>query len=103
MSIHSPAGTMQTQKYSVNQYMIASLLTWVRDGEIAIPEIQRPFVWSGTQVLTGIDSREELVENLRMNCVPESIFDGNHLSYQDFLIERRKLMAVKIREYFSVL
>ena len=33
------------QKYSVNQHLIETLLTWVKSGEIAIPEIQRPFVW----------------------------------------------------------
>lgn len=28
------------QKYSVNQHLIETLLTWVKSGEIAIPEIQ---------------------------------------------------------------
>ena len=32
------------QKYSVNQLPIEILLAWVNSGEIAIPEIQRPFV-----------------------------------------------------------
>jgi len=36
---------VQTQKYSVNQYLIETVLAWVKSGEIAIPEIQRPFVW----------------------------------------------------------
>lgn len=36
---------MSSQKYSVNQYLIETLLNWVKSGEIAIPEIQRPFVW----------------------------------------------------------
>jgi hypothetical protein len=34
--------TMQTQKYSIQQPLIESLLAWVKEGEIAIPEIQRP-------------------------------------------------------------
>ncbi|MFJ5488241.1 MFS transporter, partial [Hansschlegelia beijingensis] len=29
---------------------IETLLTWVKSGEIAIPEIQRPFVWDATKV-----------------------------------------------------
>lgn len=33
-----------------------SLLTWIHDGEIAIPEIQRPFVWKESQVRDLIDS-----------------------------------------------
>ena len=47
---------MSTQKYSVNQYLIEALLTWVKSGEIAIPEIQRPFVWDATQVRDLLDS-----------------------------------------------
>src|SRR5690606_16887881 len=47
---------MTTQKYSVNQYLIEVLLAWVRSGEIAIPEIQRPFVWDATQVRDLLDS-----------------------------------------------
>ncbi len=44
------------QKYSVNQHIISSLLTWIQTGEIAIPEIQRPFVWSSTKVRDLMDS-----------------------------------------------
>jgi len=47
---------MIIQKYSVNQYPIQHVLTWVQSGEIAIPEIQRPFVWNSTQVRDFIDS-----------------------------------------------
>ena len=36
---------MSTQRYSVTPHPIETLLTWVKSGEIAIPEIQRPFVW----------------------------------------------------------
>jgi len=47
---------MASQKYSVNQYLIETLLAWVKAGEIAIPEIQRPFVWDATQVRDLLDS-----------------------------------------------
>lgn len=47
---------MSIQKYSVNQHLIESLLTWVKSGEIAIPEIQRPFVWDAAQVRDLLDS-----------------------------------------------
>jgi hypothetical protein len=43
-------------KYSVNQYPVSSILTWIQDKEIVVPEIQRPFVWSTTQVRDLIDS-----------------------------------------------
>lgn len=44
------------QKYSVNQHLIETLLTWVKSGEIAIPEIQRPFVWDASKVRDLMDS-----------------------------------------------
>ena len=47
---------MKTQKYSVNQYLIESILATVNSNEIAIPEIQRPFVWDATKVRDLLDS-----------------------------------------------
>ncbi|MEO8069307.1 MAG: DUF262 domain-containing protein [Flavobacteriales bacterium] len=47
---------MQTQKYSIQQPLIESLLAWVKEGEIAIPEIQRPFVWDKSKVRDLMDS-----------------------------------------------
>lgn len=47
---------MATQRYSVTPHPIETLLTWVKSGEIAIPEIQRPFVWDATKVRNLIDS-----------------------------------------------
>ena len=47
---------MSTQRYSVTPHPIATLLTWVKSGEIAIPEIQRPFVWDATKVRNLLDS-----------------------------------------------
>ncbi len=44
------------QKYSVNQHLIENILSWVSTGEIAIPEIQRPFVWDSSKVRDLIDS-----------------------------------------------
>jgi len=40
----------KSQKYEVNQYPIETILNWYKSEELAIPEIQRPFVWSSTQV-----------------------------------------------------
>ena len=47
---------MAIQRYSVNQHPIQSLLTWIESDEIAIPEIQRPFVWNAAKVRDFIDS-----------------------------------------------
>lgn len=47
---------LSTQRYSVTPHPIETLLTWVKSGEIAIPEIQRPFVWEATKVRNLLDS-----------------------------------------------
>ena len=43
-------------KFEVNNVTISTLLGYVNDGTIAIPEIQRPFVWKSIQVRDLIDS-----------------------------------------------
>ena len=47
---------MPTQRYAVAQPPIETLFTWIKSGDIAIPEIQRPFVWSAVQVRKFLDS-----------------------------------------------
>lgn len=47
---------MASQNYSVNQLLVSNLLSMVQMGEIAIPEIQRPFVWEPDKVTELIDS-----------------------------------------------
>lgn len=43
-------------QYEVNTTSVETLLSWIRSREIAIPEIQRPFVWDSTKVRDLIDS-----------------------------------------------
>jgi hypothetical protein len=47
---------MATQRYAVTPQPIETLLAWIKSGEIAIPEIQRPFVWEPVQVRNLLDS-----------------------------------------------
>jgi hypothetical protein len=47
---------MSTQRYSVTPHPVETLLTWVKSKEIAMPEIQRPFVWEATKVRNLLDS-----------------------------------------------
>lgn len=42
-----------------------------------------------------------LKENLKSNCIPENIVSMDVKDYEDFLLERRKLMAEKIKKYYS--
>jgi hypothetical protein len=55
---------------------------------------------SGVAKYGGITAEQELKENLKANCIPESIFDMTVEHYSDFLEERRKLMAEKMKKYY---
>jgi hypothetical protein len=48
----------------------------------------------------AITSMEELLENLKTHCIPESILNGTVDDYDEFLVERRMLMAEKIKNYY---
>ncbi|CAM2787523.1 GmrSD restriction endonuclease domain-containing protein [Salinicoccus roseus] len=54
-------------------------------------------------VIGEISSEAELEDNLRMNCIPESIFEMDAGDFQEFLKERRPLMMEKIRNYYRTL
>ena len=45
-----------SEKYSIEQKTVENILGIIRNGEVAIPEIQRPFVWKGKQVRDLVDS-----------------------------------------------
>lgn len=51
----------------------------------------------------GIDKMEELKCNLKSNCIPESVFNYTIENYDQFLLERRKLMASKMKAYYHSL
>lgn len=57
----------------------------------------------GKKKYGGITSVENLYVNLRMHCLPESLLDGGIPAYDDFLEQRRKLMALKIKQWFESL
>ena len=57
----------------------------------------------GSQRYGGITEIDEMRDNLRSNCLPDRLLDGEVLNYDDFLELRRNMMAAKIRSYFSTL
>jgi hypothetical protein len=57
----------------------------------------------GKKKYGGITVKADLHANLRMNCLPESLLGGSIPAYDDFLAERRKLMALKIKTWFEAL
>jgi hypothetical protein len=48
----------------------------------------------------NITDIEILKMNIKTNCIPWTIHEMQHEDFQSFLIERRKLMALKIRSYY---
>ena len=49
----------------------------------------------------AINSLDDLKKNMSENCIPEGFENMTETNYKDFLLERRKLMAQKIHEYFN--
>lgn len=43
-------------QFSVYSSNVETIISWIKSGEVAIPEIQRPFVWEPTQVRDLLDS-----------------------------------------------
>ena len=45
-------------------------------------------------------NEEDLKNNLKANCIPEKIFSMQASNYNEFLLERRKMMADKIKKFY---
>jgi len=66
-------------------------------------EIVKTQMLDNQQQVSGISTEQQLLDNLKMNCVPPEIQQMNIDDYNDFLTLRRKLMALKIKEYYQSL
>jgi len=51
----------------------------------------------------GITEMTELLENLKIHCIPAAVLHEGTVDYEDFLAERRHLMALKIKQWFELL
>ena len=58
---------------------------------------------SGCGHYGSIQSEEGLMANLAANCIPSGVFEMDSSDYEDFLAQRRALMAKKIEAYFKSL
>lgn len=65
--------------------------------------IARDAIASREGYFGDIADPEELRSNLEANCIPEGIFEMEAADYEDFLAQRRQLMARKIERYFKSL
>ncbi|KAB2887793.1 MAG: DUF262 domain-containing protein [Desulfobulbaceae bacterium] len=66
-------------------------------------ELIKTQIQDDSKLVSGLSSEQELLDNLKMNCVPTEIMEMSIDDYQDFLTLRRKLMAQKIKEYYKSL
>ena len=57
----------------------------------------------GNKKYGGITNAEDLRANLCAHCLPVSLLDGEIPTYDDFLEERRNLMAQRIKTWFEAL
>lgn len=56
---------------------------------------------SGESAYGNINNYDELLENLRQNCIPIEIASMTHIDYREFLQRRRELMADKIHKCYD--
>jgi uncharacterized protein with ParB-like and HNH nuclease domain len=91
---------MSQAKYSVNQHPISIVLAWIEQGEIAIPEIQRPFVWSKTHVRDLMDS---LLKGFPVGYL--IAWKNPNIKLKDGSTSegKRVLMAAKLKDYYQAL
>ena len=48
----------------------------------------------------GITEETDLIANMKENCIPLSFKDMTVYDYEEFLKQRQKLMAEKVKEYY---
>ena len=51
--------------------------------------------------ISSITSIDDLNKNFKQNNIPTSLANSTFENYNDFLVERRKLMAKRIKEYYN--
>jgi len=54
-------------------------------------------------VIGNLKTEDAIKKNLDDNCIPVEIKNWTFENYEEFLLQRRKLMAAKIKEYYEKL
>ena len=77
-------------KYTVSQQSVSVILGWIESDNIAIPEMQRPFVWNSTKVRDLMDSLYKgfpvgYLITWQSQAVP--VKGGGHAGFQQILID----------------
>jgi len=83
-------------KYTVQQQPVETLLSWIKSGQIAIPEMQRPFVWDSTGVRDLLDSLYNgypVGYLITWQSVGVRLKDGRNSAFQQILIDGQQRMT----------
>ena len=99
-------GLSQSQYNQIANYVVAQSEINIAIGNKA-PATYFQEMWQqvqgGPQRYGNISTPEELRDNLAMNCIPAGVENMTLDDYPAFLVERRRLMALKIKAYFESL
>jgi len=98
---HTSSSYNQIANFVIAQSEI-NIAVGAKAPEVYFAEL-RDQIDGGAKKYGGLVERGDLVENLRMNCIPETMLDGEIKSYDEFLEDRRKLMSLKIKAWFEAL
>lgn len=86
-------------KYSVNQLPVSTLLAQVQSDQIAIPELQRPFVWESVKVRDLMDSLYQgfpVGYLITWQSVGAHLKGGGRAAYQQILIDgQQRITALR--------
>ena len=107
-----PSNYLKSKEFSRNLYnQIANYVVMQPEINIAIGD-KPPRTYfqelveqasGGALVYGGIQDAEQLMNNLATHCIPHGMEQKTSEDYDGFLQERRKLMALKIRDYYNTL
>jgi hypothetical protein len=102
----SDNGFIQRQYNQVANFVYTEQATNIKVGKMPPIEYLRKVkqeIEEGTFNISTIDSSISLENNLSENDIPVSLQTANFNNYDDFLKERRKLMAIKIKNFYKKL
>jgi hypothetical protein len=83
-------------KYSVQHLSVDTLLSLVRTGQVAIPELQRPFVWNTTKVRDLLDSLYKgypVGYLITWQSIGAALKNGQIAQHQQILIDGQQRMT----------
>ena len=67
-----------------------------------IPKIKEQ-IKEGVNEISTLDAKSDLIDNIKTNDIPSFISEATHADYNKFLTDRRKLMSIKLKEYYESL